>query len=306
MIKEDSRYERLANTGDGADPQLAKATRKNSTLKARITDSRLSRFLAAPFRVVRTHRQLLFRTTVSELRGMYAGSVLGIMWVAVGPLLLLAVYATIYAVVFRFRPMGMTHTDYVLYICAGLMAFISFAGALSAGAGSLSSSKEVLLNTVFPAELIPFRVVLMNSTSLLVGIAVVVLVHSVLGATSPYTLLVPILVILQVLFVAGVVWLLALANLIMRDVQQSLNVVILALMIVTPIAYTPTMVPAILAPLIYVNPLAYYVVSYQYIIVMNELPPLVMLIGATVAGLGSFCGGYAVFRRAKHSFFDYV
>lgn len=263
-------------------------------------------FLFRPFRVVAAHRRLLAATILSELRGLYAGSLLGMIWITVGPLLLLALYATIYAVIFRFRPSDMTQAGYVLYICAGLMPFIAFATALGAGATSLSANKQVLLNTVFPAELIPLRVVLVNSTTVVVGLGVVVAIDAALDVTSPLTLLIPVLVLFQVLFVSGVVWILGLLNLIVRDVQQSLTFVVLALLVITPIAYTPSMVPALLAPVIYANPLAYYVVCYQHIVVLNELPPTGMLAGALLAGPLSFCGGYLLFRHAKQSFFDYV
>lgn len=267
---------------------------------------RLKNFFLSPFRTVFAHARLLGATTLSEVRGLYAGSVLGTFWIAIGPLFLLTLYGIIYAVIFRFRPMDMTQLGYILYICAGLMPFIGFATALGAGVASVSANKQILLNTVFPAELIPLRMVLVHSTTLVVGLGVVVLIDAILETFSPLTLLLPVLMLLQVMLVTGVVWILGLLNLVVRDVLQSMTFVILALLVVTPIAYTPSMVPALLAPVVYANPLAYYVVCYQHIIVLDALPPAALLFGAFLFGPLSFCGGFFLFQRAKQSFFDYV
>ncbi len=84
------------------------------------------------------------------------------------------------------------------------------------------------------------------------------------------------------------------------------GVVTIALLIATPIAYTPEMVPPALRLLIYVNPLAYFVVSYQHILVLGELPQPEILVGAIVLGVVPFCGAFHVFQRAKRTFFDHA
>lgn len=259
-----------------------------------------------PFTTIFKHRKILLRTALVDLKGLYAGSLLGVFWVGMGPFLLLCLYATIYVVIFRFRPTEMTQAAYVLYIFSGLVPFLAFSSSLGSGAASLSANKQVLLNTVFPAELVPLRAVLVNSVSLLAGLAIVLVVDAVLDQASPYALLLPVLVVLQVMFSAGVVWVVALANLVIRDIQQGLTYLTLALLIATPIAYTPDMIPATLQPLIWINPLAYYVICYQHVLVLNTLPPAGIMIAATVAACVSFAAGYRMFQHAKQVIFDYA
>ena len=263
-------------------------------------------WLTGPFRTVYRHRRLLISTALVNLKSMYAGSVLGILWIALGPVFLLSLYATIYVVVFGIRPLEMTQTQYVLYIFSGLVPFIGFSGALMTGSTSLSTDKQVLLNTVFPAELVPIRAVLVSSASFGVGLVVLLAADFVLDQPSAWGLLLPFILLLQTLFVCGVVWVLSLATLILRDVQQVLAYVTIALLIATPIAYTPDMIPPALRLLIWVNPLAYYVICYQHILVLNSPPPTGILIAAVIAGLVSFNLGFAVFQRAKQVFFDYA
>src|SRR5262249_26132737 len=54
--------------------------------------------------LVLTRRELLYRTMIVEIRRRYAGSLLGTVWLLLGPLLLMMLYAIIYGVVFQLRP----------------------------------------------------------------------------------------------------------------------------------------------------------------------------------------------------------
>lgn len=84
----------------------------------------------------------------------------------------------------------------------------------------------------------------------------------------------------------GIVWLLSLAALVVRDIQHFIQYAVMMLAVITPIAYTPTMVPGSLQVLIYVNPLSYFVISMQYLMILNRLPDfsiLAPMVGSTIA-----------------------
>lgn len=269
-------------------------------------EHRMCGWLFAPFAAIGRHWEILARATTIALKTKFAGSLLGLIWLVVGPLLLLSLYATIYAVIFKIRPTGMTQIGYVLYVFSGLVPFLAFSAGLTAGTMSLTVNKELLLNTVFPAEFVPLREVLSNSLTIVTGLALVAIINLVVGTYSIWWLLLPVVILFQLMFVTGIVWLLSLANLVIRDIEQLLSLITIALLIVTPIAYTPDMIPASLKAIIYVNPLSYYVIAFQYILVLNTMPPIEILIIGSVISIFSFCGGYYVFRRAKQVMFDYV
>ena len=78
------------------------------------------------------------------------------------------------------------------------------------------------------------------------------------------------------------------------------------LMIISPAAYTPEMVPSGLDLLIYFNPLSYFILCFQRIICYGQWPALgVFSIAVALASI-SFFGGYWFFRKAKFAFFDYA
>ncbi|HTT08213.1 MAG TPA: ABC transporter permease [Gammaproteobacteria bacterium] len=264
------------------------------------------KFLSAPFSAVWSHRGILFKTAAVEIRGMYAGSLLGLVWVVLGPVFFLGLYTLIYTVIFKIQPAAMGQREYILYIFSGMVPFLAFGGALSAGSSSLAANKQILLNTVFPAEMIPLRSVLVASVVLPVGLLLVVAADVALGQPSLTLLLVPIVMLLQIMFVTGVVWVLSLLNLLIRDIQQILTYVTMVLLVVTPIAYTPDMAPGHLRFIMYLNPLFYFVTSYQSLIVLGELPSWKVVLIAVTLGLGSSMAGYWAWQRGKQLFYEYA
>jgi len=255
--------------------------------------------LAEPYILLFKYRVLLWQSVKKSLQAKYAGSIFGMAWIVIGPLLLLGLYGVIYAVIFRIRPIGLSLTDYILYIFSGLIPFIAFSQALSAGAVSLSNDPGLLLNKVFPAELLPVREVIAAGTMIVAGGMLVMAYKLALGGLNWYWLLLPVVLLLMAMTLIGMVWALSLANLLVKDVQQMLTYVIILLLVASPIAYTPDMIPPSMQFLLYINPLAYFVMSFQSILVLGQLPPLPIMIGDVAIALVWFHGMFRVFKSGK-------
>jgi lipopolysaccharide transport system permease protein len=253
-----------------------------------------------------SRRDILIRTTIVEIRRKYAGSVIGLAWLILGPVLLMLIYSVIYGVFFRLRPEELTASEYVVYILAGLVPFLGFSEALTSGTTSLVTQRDLLLNSMFPAELVPLRAVFIAFSVPLVGLAILVLADIVIGHFSLWSFLVPIFIILLMMFIAGSVWITSLFNLVLGDIQQILSYFTMIALIASPIAYMPSMVPPGFSVLVWLNPLSYFVVAVQSLVVFNRFPPIPAAIGCVVLGLVSFAFGLTIFRRAKGVFFDYV
>ena len=231
---------------------------------------------------------------------------MGTFWMVMSPIILMSLYALIYLVIFRIRPTAMSETDYVLYIFCGLMPFLGFMEALNAGSSSLSLNKAVLLNTVFPSELVPVRAVLAAQGPTAVGLVVIVALALALGKHSAALLLVPVIWLFLILFVTGVVWVLSLASLVLRDIQQVLVFLSIVLLIVSPIAYTVDMAPGPMKVVVYANPLSYFLIALHETVVFGRVPPVEIMGAVVLLGLIPFGGGYWVFQKAKGVFFNYV
>ena len=257
-------------------------------------------------RYLLSHTALLLRVTWSDLGRRYAGSLLGVSWVVIAPATSIGLYAAVYRLIFRVQTPGLRGWDYVLYIFAGLVPYLMTAESLTTGVSSVIVNRSVLNNTVFPIDLAPVKAVLASQGSMLVGMTVTVVGVFAVGRARWTILLLPVVWFLQVIALIGVSWVLSLINVVLRDLQNLITLLLVVLMIASPIAYTPAMVPASLQAVLYLNPLAYFVLTYQRILVLGEPPDLItggLLVGISI---GLFLLGGFFFSRTKSVMIDYV
>lgn len=255
---------------------------------------------------LRSHGWLLLRIARSEIASRFAGSLLGAGWAVVTPVLMLLIYAVVYLLVLRVQVQGMTSAGYVVLIFTGLVPFLMTSEALNNGVSSVVANRAVLANTVFPIDLVPVKAVVMAQVTMITGLVVVLVAAAFLGDLKATALLLPIIWLLHVLFLVGLLWLLSLINIVFRDLQNFVGVVLMLLMIASPIAYTPEMVPNGLKLIITLNPIAYYIIAYQDIIVFGKMPSVQLWISLILMSSVTFVGGGYFFVRAKRSLIDYV
>lgn len=268
---------------------------------------RISKSLLSDVTVLWRFRRRLAASVIEDVRHRYAGSIFGTAWAVLYPLCLLGIYTIVYLVIFRIRPPSLDEYGYVVLVFSGLVPLLSFSESLTASTGSLVANRNLLLNTVFPAELIPLRAALAGQVPALFGLAITLILAFVFGRATLVTLIaVPLLWVMLVAFVAGLGWMLSLVTLVVRDIQQFLALIIMLLFVLSPAAYTPEMVPPGLKAVLYANPLSYFVLSFQHAICYGRWPdPFVWVVSASLASL-TFAFGFFFFRRAKFVFFDYA
>jgi lipopolysaccharide transport system permease protein len=253
-----------------------------------------------------SHGRLLWRITTTELAGRYAGSILGLGWALLAPLLILGLYTATYTMIFRVQIDGLTPLQYTLSIFAGLIPFLSTAEALNQGVGSVVANKALLSNTIFPIDLAPVKAVLLSQVVMAVGMAVLTLGLCVTSQVRLTVILLPAIWALQVLALTGIVWILSLLNVVLRDLQMMMAVVTMTLMIASPIAYSPNVVPPALRFLLVLNPFAWFVTAYQEVLVAGHWPSVghwLAMIGC--AGVLFGLGGY-FFSSMKKAIVDHV
>jgi len=251
------------------------------------------------------HRHLLWMTTVNDVRVRYAGTVFGIAWALLYPLLFLGLYAAVYTAIFKVRIGGLTDFEYVLVLFAGLIPFLGLAEALGAGIGSVLANKGLVKNTLFPIELIPVKAVLVGSLTMLVGLAMLQAILWARGVVHLSQLAGPLILALQLVFTIGFIWLLSALNVLFRDLGQAISLLVLVLMVGSPIAYTNDMVPPALMPVMYVNPLYYLTTLYRECLIGGHVP-MGPLLAFTAIAVGTFWCGHYVFSRFKEIFAEHV
>lgn len=264
--------------------------------------------LTAPFSILLSYRERLVEGITHDLRQQYSGSILGLFWVVLYPILQLGIYCALYVFIFKIRPSGLTQWSYVVLVFSGLVPILAFNQALQMSVSSLEGSKSLLSSTVFPPVLINIRSMFVAQFPMLFGLMITIGMGLVFGRTSVGLLIlyVPILWIFLLGFIAGLGWILSLVSLIARDIRHSIGLVLMLMTFLSPFAYTPEMVPGPLKIILYINPLTYFVRAFQEVICYGQPPNLLYFGMSGLLGLFSFYFGYWMFEKTKHTFFDYV
>ena len=212
-------------------------------------------------------RRILLASTRAELRKRYAGSLLGPIWTVLYPLLFLGAYLFLWLVVFKVRFPGMSRLDYVVYVFGGLVPFLFLSEALASGAVSIRQNIQFIKSVIMPLELVPARAVLVALSGHLVGIALVVALSAISGTLSWRLSLLPVVVACFVAGLIGAAWITASLGVLIPDVAQILNITMMLLMFVSPIAFTPDMVPEAFRIMLRVNPITYVVDVYRAVLI---------------------------------------
>jgi homopolymeric O-antigen transport system permease protein len=223
-----------------------------------------------------------------------------------GPALVLGLYALIYVQIFKIRAPTLSQGEYVLFIFCGLVPLLSTAEAFQSSLAAIVANKAVLASTVYPIDLTPVSGVLVAQGTMAVGLAGIVIGGALLG-TLPVTA--PLALVVWALLVMGLVglgWLLALLNVLVRDLQQLITLLIILLLIASPIAFTPEQVPGELKVLILLNPFAYFVRAFQDVLVLGEVPSPLLWLAMVLIASGLFVAGSWVFDRLKLVVIDHV
>lgn len=254
-----------------------------------------------------TYGRRLANSVRHDVRQRYAGSHLGVVWAILYPLALLCFYAGIYVFVFKVRVPNLQTEHYTILVMTGLSAVIMFSESLTSGIASLSNQKGLLLNTVFPAELLAPRAVLASQVPSLAALVLTVVAAIIAGAASPAALIVvPVTWLLLIMFMMGLAWIFSLVSLLVRDISHAVGIVNMAVMILSPMAFTPEMIPDGLRFMLWFNPMSYFILCLQAPIALGVWPSPVAMVGAAVLGIGMFFLGRFFFRRARFVFVEYM
>ena len=259
-----------------------------------------------PFIIIFKNRYMLTNITISDIKAKYAGSLLGLIWMFVYPLLLLAAYSFVYIFIFQARFAQMNSLEYVLLIFSGLIPFLGFTEGLAVSIVSITANSSIVKNTMFPVEILPVKAVFFAQCTQTVGFIILTIVTAITGNISVYSFLLLPIWIFQIFFGIGLGWLFACLNIYFRDLQNLINLITLFLMMISPIAYTVDMVPAGLQPYLKINPLYYFITAYQDSLIVGCFPRDGVLWKLAVISLLVFWLGYYVFSRLKTIFVDNV
>ena len=248
------------------------------------------------------YRELVGNLTVRDIKLKYKGSILGVAWSLLNPVLQMAIYTLVFSLFLR---IVVTKGPYWAFVIGGILAWTFFANCMTGAATSFVRNPNLISKVYFPIEALPISMVLANFLNFLIPLAVLVEVlavaHIPLGASL---LLLPVITLAQLGMAIGLSLAIASITVFLRDVEHFLTLGLQVLFYLTPVLY-PLEVGSLPASarkyvaLLHLNPLSWYLDCYHSVLFLGEWPPLDDLLPMLLFTAVTFLGGFAVFVRLR-------
>jgi ABC-2 type transport system permease protein len=208
---------------------------------------------------------------------------------------MIAVYTLVFSVLWKVTG-NIPH--YPLFVLAGLSVWGFFQASLQLGATSIVMNGDLIKKVWFPREIVPASVVLAQTVTIGVMLAILIPVCLIVEPANLRTvaLVIPIVAALLCL-VLGLAWLFAVANVFYRDIEHLLAVVFLPWFFLTPVLYGLDQFSAasshrwLIVLMRYGNPVTPYVEGVRAVVLQATVPGVtlllyIFLVGPLVALLG--------------------
>ena len=256
------------------------------------------------------HRDLVRQLVKREVLGRYRGSMLGVGWSLVHPIIMLAIYTFVFSYVFKTRwegGVGDSKLEFAIVLFCGMIVFNIFAESFNRSPTLIVAQPSFVKKIVFPLEVLPVVTLLSAlfhaAISFIVLLALTIAVKGLPPATLVFA---PIIIAPYLLFCLGVAWFLSALGVYLRDIGQVAQVIVTALMFLSPLFYPVSALPEALRPLFLLNPIAYPIEETRAVVLFGRMPDLRALSLYTAFGFAAMWIGFVIFQRIRRGFADVI
>jgi ABC-2 type transport system permease protein len=240
----------------------------------------------------------------------YRRSYLGLAWAVLGPLAWVFFLTLIFSHAFGIKDrvvQGHPSFNFGLFLYCGLLPFLTFSEALNKGLNAIRSNSGLVQKVVFPTEILPFTNAIASMVDKAFGlVALLIMVLLFGGSLHPTLLYLPVVVVLQVIFILGLTYIMAVLGTFLPDVAEIMRPVIRGTFFITPILWPAGLLPENLSWIENYNPLAYLVNAYRNIILWGNVPGATSTFYFALFSVALFIFGFALFVRLKPRFADHL
>lgn len=256
------------------------------------------------------NRNLIFQMTKREVVGRYRGSTMGILWSFINPIFMLMVYTFVFSVVFKARwgtagALNESKTDFAVILFVGLIIHSLFAETLSRAPSLIIGNVNYVKKVVFPLEILPivsFSSVLFHS---FISMIVLIVAFFIFNGFIHWTIVfIPLVILPLSLLTLGLTWFLSSLGVYLRDVGQTITIIMTVMMFLSPVFYPISSLPENLRPVIMLNPLTFIIEQARAVLIWGKLPDFSGIGIYTVISLLIMWLCYAWFQKTRKGFAD--
>lgn len=254
------------------------------------------------------HRILILQMTRREVVGRYRGSIMGLAWSFLNPLLMLAAYTLVFSVVFKARwgtNVEESRTAFAIMLFVGMIVHGLFAEVTNRAPGLILSNVNYVKKVVFPLEILPVVGIGTALFHLFVSLGVLLAAMLLINGGLAWTVIFfPLIVIPLVIATLGIAWFLASLGVFVRDVGQTVGIFTTIMMFISPVFYPISALPKEFQMWLMLNPLTFVIEQSRVVLVIGNKPDWAGLGIYAAASLAVAWVGYWWFQKTRKGFAD--
>ena len=253
------------------------------------------------------HRGLIALMARREVISRYKGSVFGVVWSLLHPMLMLTLYTLVFSVVFKAR-WGVggeeTKSQFAVLLFAGLIVHAVFAEVLNRAPSLIVGQVSYVKKIVFPLEIMPAVVLGGALFNMTISYLVLLVAVGILGMLTWTALYIPLLVLPLLVMTLGFGWFLASFAVFVRDVGQTIGILTTILLFASPVFYPAASIPEAIRPWMQINPLTFVIEQTRRVLFTHTAPDFGGLALYSVIALLVAWLGYFWFQKTRKGFAD--
>lgn len=252
-------------------------------------------------------RELLWQMVSREVKARYKQSIMGYFWVILNPLAQMLVMSFAFSIILKIPTNAAGNIPYSIFLFVALLPWNLFSNSLSSSTASLVNSSSLITKVNFPRTILVLSTIIAKFIDFLFANLILVVYMIVYHIPINFNILwvIPIFLIQQI-FTLGLSLFFSAANLIYRDIQYLLNMILLLWMYATPVFYPADLVPDKYRIVFQLNPMAVIINAYRQTILGGGSPNYSSLLIAFILSLIVLLLGLSYFKSREKVFADNI
>jgi len=259
-----------------------------------------------------SRRDVLFNLVMRDLEVKYKGSVIGIFWSLLNPLVMLVIYTIVFRFIVR---IGVR--DFPIFFMCGFLPWNFLCASVVSAAPSIINSPNLVRKVYMPRAIIPLSAMVACLVEFVLTVVLLMVALPFFGyGLGASSLMLPVVILLQAVMVGGLCLFFSASCVHFRDVKHLLEILLIVWFWLTPIVYPLDRVASMsfgsvwlskaLGGVIRFNPMSVFVGCYRSVLLKGAMPSgldfaLMFFLALAIGGVG-----WAVFSRASLRFAEVV
>lgn len=235
-----------------------------------------------------------------EVKVQYKATAVGIAWAVAGPLLQLCVYTFLFS-----RVLSLNIAHYPVFVFPGILAWTWFHSSVNQASTCITAQPDLLRQPTFRPTVLPVVTVGTAFINYLLAIPLFFLAAFWNGVTvGVNALILPLLWGVQFCFTVGISYWVAALNVVFRDTQRIVQVLLQLSLFLTPVFYAADSAPARWSFVFAINPMSILIGAYREALYFDRTPEALPLLALGLASAASWAAGRRYFEYMRGRFVE--